>query len=551
MAGWVQTERGEITHGNLNLTLWHTLAIKTSSNLSATPWSGCELSHLLLSRAAGIFAFWLAVFGAAAGVSAEVTIACEEPSREATGLVVVRCNLVSGGAVGAWRASFEGSERVCVGLPSGLTLPAGPGPQCGTVGEAVWFWRRLTAPERGSLRYRSWVRDGVWRAEGADMLPARLWLGPSVVTSGDWEGSAVTPYSTFRDRTWLRGSVSSTRDDGVRLEAEPAVAGFAAAVLEELRRLRAAGQGEAVRNVEVLAAARQDYASGRSGPGWLVLEVGAGAKAERVGEVVRHEVAHQLVGGSIRYVRSGSDVGWFLEGFAEYLGFAMSRGERVGRTGFFRRFGEACEAVSQSTGQVSEYDLGFLYAAAVDGALWRRGSTGLSERLAALVAGRAEPVIFGGREDFLGNEARVSLVTALLAGASDAGAERARGWMEREERPDVAVLAGDLGVVLGKESMTMDGLPVSMRERRDGLFEVTSVEGPVAAAGGLAAGDLVWPLAAWSGAGPVAVEVSRPYGWQRVTLATRRQMRQRWRVVSVGEAQARWFDAGAGGPTQR
>jgi hypothetical protein len=107
------------------------------------------------------------------------------------------------------------------------------------------------------------------------MLPARLWVGPSVVTSGDWEGSAVTPYSTYRDRTWLRGSVSSTRDDGVRLEAEPAVAGFAAAVLEELRRLRAAGQGEAVRNVEVLAAARQDYASGRSGPGWLVLEAGA------------------------------------------------------------------------------------------------------------------------------------------------------------------------------------------------------------------------------------------------------------------------------------
>jgi hypothetical protein len=115
----------------------------------------------------------------------------------------------------------------------------------------------------------------------------------------------------------------------------------------------------------------------------MVLELGAGAKAERVLEVVRHEVAHQVVGGSVRFVRSGGDVGWFLEGFAEYLGFAMRRDEVMGRAALFRRFAEACEAVSQPGGEVSEYDVGFLYAAAVDGALWRGAGTGLSARLDA------------------------------------------------------------------------------------------------------------------------------------------------------------------------
>jgi hypothetical protein len=352
------------------------------------------------------------------------------------------------------------------------------------------------------------------------------------------------PYATFRDRGWLGGSVASVRSGAVTVVAEAGVVNFAAPVLAELSRLRGLGWGAFISEVHLLAAPRADYASGRSGPGWLVLELGEQAKAQRVIEVLRHEVAHQLVGGALRYVRGGHDVGWFLEGFAEYLGFALARDTATGRAAFFRRFGEACEAVRQAEGGVSEYDLGFLYAAAVDGALWRSASTGLSERLAALVAGRAEPVVFGGREDFLGKEPREELVTALLAGADDAGAERARGWMEREERPDVAVLASDLGVGLARESLPMNGLPVSMRERRDGLFEVTSVEAAVTEALAIASGDLIWPLAPWSGTGAVAAEVSRTYGWQRVTLTPRRAIRERWRVVSVADAERRWF----GGP---
>ena len=352
------------------------------------------------------------------------------------------------------------------------------------------------------------------------------------------------PYATFRDRGWLGGSVASVQSGAVTAVVEAGVVEFAAPVLAELGRLRSLGWGAFISEVHLLAAPRADYASGRSGPGWLVLELGDQAKEPRVIEVLRHEVAHQLVGGALRYVRDGGDVGWFLEGFAEYLGFALAREGAAGRAALFRRFGEACEAVRQAEGGVSDYDLGFLYAAAVDGALWRGASIGLRERLAALVAGRSEPVVFGAREDFLGKEPREELVTALLAGADDAGAERARGWMEREERPDVAVLASDLGVELARESLPMNGLPVAMRERRDGLFEVTSVEAAVAEALGIASGDLIWPLAAWSGTGSVAAEVSRTYGWQRVTLTPRRVIRERWRVVSVADAERRWF----GGP---
>ena len=90
----------------------------------------------------------------------------------------------------------------------------------------------------------------------------------------------------------------------------------------------------------------------------------------------------------------------------------------------------------------------------------------------------------------------------------------------------------------------MNGLPVSMRERQDGLFEVTSVEAAVAETLGISPGDLIWPLAAWSGSGALTAEVSRPFGWQRVTLTPRRMNRERWRVVSVADAERRWF----GGP---
>jgi hypothetical protein len=460
---------------------------------------------------------------------------------EAAGVAVVRCHIEAGAAAGAWSVLDGGERRACGGLAVASRLPGGAGAQCGTLGEEVWFWERLTAPVRGSLRYRSWSKGDAWRVEGSALLPDRLFVGASEITTARWVGKAATDYGSHRDRGWLGGSVLLTRQGPVNLVAERPVAGFAAPVLEELSRLREWGHGGAIANVQLLAAARQDYASGRSGPGWMVLELGAGAKAERVLEVVRHEVAHQVVGGAVRFVRSGGDVGWFLEGFAEYLGFAMRRDEVMGRAALFRRFAEACEAVSQQGGEVSEYDVGFLYAAAVDGALWRAAGTGLSARLAALVADQRGPLIFGGREDFLGKEPRASLVSALLEGTADAGAGRARRWMASEERPDVRALAEDLGVRLAKESIRAPGLPLSMRERRDGLFEVTSVQPATAEALSIASGDLVWPLVPWSGSGEVSFEVSRAHGWQRFTLLTGMVQRERFRVVSVDGAEARWF----------
>ncbi len=520
----------------------------TSSNLSAAARRGCVLQRWLSALCFVFVAFGLLGFGPATALSAEIEVSCSEPSVGAAGVIVVRCEVVAGGAGGGCRAEDGGTARRCAGLPAAVTLPANSDVQCGVVGDAVWFWQRLDAPPRGALRYRSWARRGAWRVEGAALLPERLVCGASVVTMGRWGDGGSMPYAAFRDRTWLGGSVSSTMDGAVTIVAEQGVAGFASAVLEELRRLQHDGWGETVREVQLLSAARDDYASGRSGRGSLVLELGERAPAERIAEVVRHEVAHQLVGGAIRLVRSGRDVGWFLEGFAEYIGFVMSRGEAPGRAALFRRFGEACAAASRLQEEVSDYDLGFLYAAAVDGALWRGSSTGLSDRLEALAAGRNGPVVFGGREDFLGSDPRPDFVTALLAGATDAGAEHARHWMTREERPDLSVLAGDLGVGFAKESISMNAVPLAMQERRDGLFEVTSVDQtPGGGAFRLAAGDLVWPLASLSGAAAVEVEVSRPYGWQRITLASRPVMRERWRVVSVAGAEQRWFGGGAGG----
>lgn len=546
----MQTERGGITVGNFNSTLLHTLATMTSSKFSSKALSGCERSRCQLSKWARSFALALVFLGPAFGAADELAIACSEPSIEAPHVAVVRCRRDSGDATGAWAGLSGGELRACGALSGASRLPAGAGSQCGTVGEEVWFWEQLTAPARGALRYHSWAKGDTWRVEGSAMLPDRLFLGTSEVTAARWDAAAGTGYGTHRDRGWLGGSVSATRQGPVELVAERQVAGFAALVLEELSQLRERGHGGAIGDVQLLAATRPDYTSGRSGPGWVVLELGTEAKAERVAEVVRHEVAHQLVGGAIRLVRSGADVGWFLEGFAEYLGFVMTRDAAMGRAAFFRRFAEACEAVSRPVGEVSEYDVGFLYAAAVDGALWRSDRSGLIGRLDALVAGRRSPLIFGGREDFLSVEPRSSLVTALLADATDAGAERVRRWMEGEERPDVTALAEDLGIRLAKDSISAQGLPLTMRERRDGLFEVTSVQPTTAEALSIRAGDLVWPLASWSGSGGVALEVSRPSGWQRVTLANGLVKRERLRVVSVDGAEARWF-GGRGAGVQR
>lgn len=548
MAGWMQTKRGEITHGNLNPTLWHTLANMTSSNLRSGLQRSCGPAPSWPAFVIVFVAFVFCGFGAATACSEEIALLCSDPSVEAGNVIVARCDLPDGRSGGGWRAKFDGQERVCTGVSPAATLSSGAGVQCGEVGGGVWFWQRLEAPARGSLRYRSWAREGAWRVEGSAMLPEQLMVGSSVVSWGQWIGGVSMPYATFRERVWLGGEVSSTLEGSVTVVAERGVAGFVSPVLTELRRLRKHGFGETVDEVQLLAAARDDYASGRSGTGWLTFEFGARASAERVAEVVRHEVAHHLVGGAVRFVRSGRDVGWFLEGFAEYLGFSMAREDVSGRAALFRRFGEASEAASHRQEQLSDYDLGFLYAAAVDGALRRGTSTGLLARLQALVEGRRTPMVFEDREDFLGTEARRDLITELLAGADDAGAERARDWMTREERPDPSILSGDLGVGFAKESMTLQALPFSMHERRDGLFEVTSVaETPGGGRLAISAGDIVWPLAAWSGAGVVALEVSRPYGWQRVTLLSRPVTRVRWRVISVVEAERRWLGGGAGG----
>jgi hypothetical protein len=520
----------------------------TSSNLRAARHGRSHLRRWLSALVAVFGAFGICGFDPAAAPSSEIEVTCSEPSLGAAGMILVRCNLVVADVDGSWRMEVGGRERACVGVSAGAVLPLSDEAQCGVVGDEVWFWQRLQAPGRGSLRYLSWTRAGAWRLESAALLPERLMHGASVVTSGRWGGGVSMPYLSFRDRGWLGGSVSSTMEGAVTLVSEPAVTGFASTVLEELRRLRQGGRGETVREVQVLSAAREDYASGRSGPGWLVLELGRQAPVERIAEVVRHEVAHQVVGGAIRVVRSGRDVGWFLEGFAEYLGFVMARGEGPGRAALFRRFGEACAAASRRQEPVSDYDLGFLYAAAADGALWRSTSTGLSDRLEALAAGRSGPVVFGGREDFVGIEPRSDFVTALLAGATDAGAEHARGWMTAEERPELSVLAGDLGIGFAKESIATNALPLAMHERRDGLFEVTSVVQARGGGGvGVAAGDLVWPLSTWSGIGEVEVEVLRSSGWQRITLASRQAMRERWRVVSADEVEQRWFGGGVRG----
>lgn len=514
----------------------------TSSNLSAAHRFARDLRRGALASVVVVLAYSLLVFGPTTALSEASELACAEPCLASDGVVVVRCDVMGGPRGVVWRAWFEGAERACGRLTALETEPTERGVQCGEVGGAVWFWQRLEAPGRGSLRYRSWARGGAWRVEGAAIMPERLVAGASVVTEGRWGSAAPMPYGAFRDSVWLGGRVTSTAEREVTTTAEARAAGFASTVTEELQRLRNVGEGESVRDVQLLASARDDYASGRSGPGWLVLEIGEGAQVERVREVVRHEVAHQLIGGAIRLLRGGRDVGWFLEGFAEYLGFAMDREDAAGRSAFFRRFGEACEAASRPEGQVSDYDLGFLYASAVDGALWRSTATGLAERLESLLAGHRGPLVFGGREDFLGTEPRADFLTALLAGAVDVGAGRVRGWLEREEHPDLQLLASDLGVVTAKEWIPTIALPLSMHERRDGLFEVTSVlQASDVGSMGIVEGDLVWPLAGWSVARAVEVEVSRTSGWQRLTLATRPAMRERWRVVSVAGSQRRWF----------
>lgn len=167
----------------LNPILWHTLASMTSSKLSAVLWSAFERRRRLLSIGAFCFALGLLILGPAVGFAAEGVISCREPSMEANGVVVVRCHLEAGVAGGAWRAVTAGQGRVCGSLAVASTLPDGPSARCGVVGEEVWFWQRLAAPERGALRYRSWARGGAWRVEGSELLPDTLVAGGGV---GQW-----------------------------------------------------------------------------------------------------------------------------------------------------------------------------------------------------------------------------------------------------------------------------------------------------------------------------------------------------------------------------
>ncbi len=471
---------------------------------------------------------------------------CGAPGLDGSDVVAVRCRPEFAQGATVWTMQTEGLQRTCGAVPQGTRLPDGAGAACGVVGEEVWFWRRLDRPERGGLRYRSWAREGAWYLDGATVLPEALEAGGRLVGEARWsDGGPTRPFALLRSRLWLGGEVVASSDGLVTLVAEPGVAAFSDRVLATLKALRSRGWGEEVGEVVLIEATRRDYGSGRSVPGQIVLEVGSALSSARVAELVQHEVAHQLVGGAIRVLASGRDVGWFLEGFAEYLGFAALRDDAGGRAALFRRFAEACATMGEGSEAASDYDVGFLYGAAVDGALWRSQGITLADRLRSLRSPDGRAVVFTDREDFLGMEARSDFAAALLAGVPQAEAATLRCWFERSERPEVTALAKALGVTLATERVAWAGLPVVMQERRDGLFDVQA--GPGGGLGlGLRAGDVVWPLAPWSGpaiAAQVPIEVQAGAAWQVVKVPTVRGWRQRLRVATIEGVEQRWFGA--------
>ena len=471
---------------------------------------------------------------------------CGAPGLDGSDVVAVRCRPEFAQGATVWTMQTEGLQRTCGAVPQGTRLPDGAGAACGVVGEEVWFWRRLDRPERGGLRYRSWAREGAWYLDGATVLPEALEAGGRLVGEARWsDGGPTRPFALLRSRLWLGGEVVASSDGLVTLVAEPGVAAFSDRVLATLKALRSRGWGEEVGEVVLIEATRRDYGSGRSVPGQIVLEVGSALSSARVAELVQHEVAHQLVGGAIRVLASGRDVGWFLEGFAEYLGFAALRDDAGGRAALFRRFAEACATMGEGSEAASDYDVGFLYGAAVDGALWRSQGITLADRLRSLRSPDGRAVVFTDREDFLGMEARSDFAAALLAGVPQAEAATLRRWFERSERPEVTALAKALGVTLATERVAWAGLPVVMQERRDGLFDVQAAPGGGLGLG-LRAGDVVWPLAPWSGpaiAAQVPIEVQAGAAWQVVKVPTVRGWRQRLRVATIEGVEQRWFGA--------
>ena len=477
-------------------------------------------------------------------------VACDPPALQDGETALLRCRR-EGDPQGnpSWSQGEGPSERRCPAVPTGRRLPVRPGLHCGTNGEEVWLWRTVEPVVRGSLRYLSWRKGDVWRLQAGDLLPDRLSHQGAAVTAIRWTDGwppDAQPMAAARSRSWLGGAVETSLEGGV-LMVEMGGQDLRARLFAELERLAGAGWSSPLREVEIVTALRPGAASGRSDPGRVVVEVGSAAPAERVLEVFRHEVAHQLIGGRVRLLEAGVDADWFLEGFAEYLGFAVVRDGAEGRAAVFRRFAEACGELERP-GVPTPYDLGFLYAAATDGALWRDAGTSLHARLNAMAA--EGTTVFGERSDFGGTDSRRSFFDELLNGITGAARLRLEHWMRDREQPDISKLGEELGLTLRSESVAWVSVPLVMRERRDGLFEVhevfTGYRGhPV----GVAPGDEVWPLDQLSGPKApreVAIEVRRAGGWQRIRIPTVRGQQRRWRVVAADGVAARWFPAAAG-----
>lgn len=516
----------------------------TSSNLRQTEGGiGSCLAPQLPSWA---LIFAILAFGVLPRrLTAQEALSCGEPERADGRSALVRCRLEGSKRESVWEVSNGASSVPCLAVAPGAELPASDAVRCGQVGDEVWFWRSVREPVRGALRYRSWSRDGLWYLDAAELLPALIRANGIHVEQGRWlDGAAERreAYAAMRSRVWLLGSDAGTLDGSISIVAEPAVARFMEPVRTALLGLRQRGWGLEVKEVVILRASRSDYGSGRSLRGQIVLEVGTALGRSRLEALLQHELAHQLVGGDIRLLRDGEDVGWFLEGFAEYLGYAMVRDEPSGRAALLGRFAEACGAATATEGLPSDYDLGFLYAAAADGALWRSQRLTLERRLRGMLQAGGGEVVFGGRSDFVGTEPRADFLSALLSGSDPTDHAALRDWTALSARPDVSKLAESLGVVLARERVAWTDLPVRMRERQDGLFVVERMA--ARAASGVAPGDLLWPLEPWSGPAvgqQVAVEVGHAGAWRPVRLPTVRGSRERWRVVAADGVEARWF----------